>query len=88
MAINSGQRDRARRWSQAIYQAYPDAQGLWYAFSMHSNRPAVALYERAETSIPATPFFHRALADPLLLMALQNAANVLGYTLSPRTIPK
>ena len=50
------------------------------------SQPAVALYERAEASLPAAPFFHRALADPLLLTILENAAAVLGYTLSPRAI--
>ena len=87
MAINSGQRARARRWSQAIYEAYPAVQGLWFPSSMQSNQPAVALYERAEASLPAAPFFHRALADPLLLTILENAATVLGYTLTPRAIP-
>src|SRR6266478_2777884 len=41
MAINSGQRPRARRWSRAIYAAYPTAQGLLYASSMHANKPSV-----------------------------------------------
>jgi len=80
MAISSGPRPRARRWSQVIYQTYPDAQGLHYASSMYQNTPCVALYERAEAALPDRPFFHRALADPLLLPALADAAEELGYT--------
>lgn len=79
MAINSGPRPRARRWSQAIYSAYPQAQGLYYASSMHANKPAMALYERAQAALPIAPFFHRALADPVLFLSLHNAAGILGY---------
>jgi hypothetical protein len=86
MAINSGPRSRARRWSQAIYEAYPDVQGLYYASSMYRNTPSVALYERAEGAMPARPFFHRTPADPLLLPALIDAADDLGYTLSAPTL--
>jgi hypothetical protein len=82
MAINTGPRPRARRWSRAIYAAYPAAQGLYYASSMDGNAPAVALYERAAPAMPARPFLHRALADPLLLPALAGAADQLGYTLN------
>jgi len=30
MALASGQRARARRWSQAIYEAFPQVDGLLY----------------------------------------------------------
>jgi hypothetical protein len=82
MAINSGPRPRARRWSQTIYESYPEAQGLYYASSMYRNAPAVALYERAASAMPTRPFFHRPVADPLLLPALADAAAEIGYTLS------
>jgi len=81
MAIGSGPRARARRWSRARYDAFPDADGLWYASSMHANTPALALYERAEDALSPTPFFHRALGDPLLRVVLENAAAELGYDL-------
>jgi hypothetical protein len=81
MAINSGPRSRARRWARAIYAAYPEAQGLYYASSMDGNAPAVALFERAEGVVPVHPFFHRGLADPLLLPPLAGAADELGYTI-------
>ena len=81
MAINAGPRARTRRWSRAFYEAFRDVDGLWYASSMHANRPALAFYERAESALPATPFFHRALGDPLLRVMLENAAAELGYDL-------
>ena len=81
MAINSGPRPRAQRWSQAIYAAYPRVQGLWYPSSMHANAPAVALYERATDALAARPFFHRPLTDPALLTALRRVALQIGYGL-------
>ena len=82
MAINSGPRPRARLWSRAIYDAYPQVDGLWYASSMNANRPAVALYERAQRALPPEPTVHRALADPLLQVSLRNVAADLGYSLN------
>jgi len=81
MAINSGPRPRARRWSRAIYAAYPAVEGLLYGSSMHANQPSVALYERAQSALPAAPVFHRALSDPALLPRLNAAAGMLGYGL-------
>jgi RES domain len=81
MAINSGPRPRARRWSQVIYAAYPHIQGLLYASSMDANRPAVVLYDRATRALPARPAFHRALADPALIPALVRAAERFAYAL-------
>lgn len=82
MAINAGPRVRAQRWSRAIYESYQDIEGLWYCSSMHANRPAVLLYERAVDALPATPFFHRGLADPVLFIPLKNTAADLGYDLA------
>jgi hypothetical protein len=81
MALASGPRPRARRWSRAIYDAYPVVQGLWYPSSMHGNQPAVALYERAQAALPPHPSFHRALADPVLLPLLRRVAIAIGYDL-------
>jgi hypothetical protein len=36
----------------------------------------------SKAPMPANLFFHRALAGPLLLPALADAADELGYTLS------
>lgn len=81
MAIGSGPRPRARRWSRAIYATFADVEGLLYASSMHANRPALALYERAQDAMPAAPAFHRALSDPALVPRLNAAAATLGYGL-------
>jgi hypothetical protein len=81
MAINTGQRARARRWARAIYAAYPRLQGIYYPSSMHANRPAVALFERAELALPAAPLVNRALADPLLEPYLRRVAAELNYRL-------
>lgn len=81
MAITSGQRARARRWSQAIYLAFPDVDGLLFGSAMHANQPSVALYERALGAIPARPVFHRLLSDPAALTLLKNACAAVGYVL-------
>lgn len=81
MALNTGSRPRAQRWSRAIYEAYPAVQGLYYPSSMHSNRPSVALYERGASAMPPTPIFHRPLIDPDLLSVLVRVAKDIGYGL-------
>ncbi len=81
MVIGSGPRSRARLWSQAFHQAYPEAQGLLYSSSMHANQPSVALYERAIPAIPRAPIFHRPLDDPALLSLLKRVALDIGYGL-------
>jgi len=79
--INSGPRPRCRRWSRAIYEAYPDVFGLLYASSMNGNRPAVALYERATRALPEAPDFNRPLSDAALLVPLERIASSIGYEL-------
>ena len=79
MTINAGPRPRARRWSQAIYDAYPHLEGLYYASSMNANRPALVFYERAADSVPTRPLFHRALADAGLTAAVARAAAQFNY---------
>jgi hypothetical protein len=81
MAINSGSRAKARKWSRAIYTAYANVEGLLYCSSMHGNRPAVTLYDRAISTMPATPTFNRALLDPSMTTILSNTAVKLNYIL-------
>lgn len=81
MAIATGPRPRAQRWSRAIYEAYPQVHGLYYPASMSANQPSVALYERALDAVPAEPVFHRPLADPALLGLLNRTARDLRYGL-------
>lgn len=79
LAIASGPRSRARRWSQAIYTAFPDISGLIYPSSMAGGGDAVALFERAKEALPVEPIFRRDLADPALRPALLTAANAIDY---------
>jgi RES domain len=81
MAINTGPRPRAQRWSRAIYEAYPNGRGLHFPSSMRGNLPAVALYERGLPALPPAPIFHRPLRDPALLPILKRVAWDLGYGL-------
>ena len=82
-AIASGPHGRARRWSQAIYAAYPAADGLCYTGCM-GNAPALALYERARRAVPPAPSFHLPLSSPDLLDALRWLRDDLGYRLRER----
>lgn len=82
MAIGSSEaRSVTRGWSRSIYAAYPDIEGLWYGSSMHGNEPMVAFYERAQPSLPASPFFDEPLTHPVLLDPLRSTARDLGYGL-------
>ncbi len=81
MAISSGSRARCRLWSRAVYEAYPEVQGFYYGSSMHANRPALALYERARPALAPTPIFNRPLSDPALLGDLDQGARTLNYRL-------
>jgi len=79
--INSGPRPRCRRWSRAIYDAYPDLGGLYYVTSMNGNEPAVALYERASNTLPRSPVLNRPISEAPLLIPLERIAAELGYDL-------
>jgi hypothetical protein len=77
--INAGNRARARAWSAAIYEAFPQVEGLLYCSSMAANRRALALYERAQSAIPAAPVTHRSLADSSMRSLIREAADKFGY---------
>jgi hypothetical protein len=79
MAINSGSKAKARKWSRAIYSAYSNVEGLWYCSAMHKNLPAVALYDRAVSVMPMNPVFNRALIDPIMTTVIKNAAHKFNY---------
>ena len=81
MNINSGPRLRCRRWSRSIHEAYTEVEGLLYASSMHANREAVALYERARDAFPETPEANMLLSHPGLEPDLDRFAKELGYDL-------
>jgi hypothetical protein len=80
-ALASGPRPRAQAWARAIYETYPGLEGIWYPSSMHGGHPAIALFERAESAVPATPELDVPLSHPGLLADLTRAASLLGYLL-------
>lgn len=80
--INSDiRRDLTQAWSAAIYDTYPDIQGLWYGSSMAANNPAITLYERARAAVPSAPTFHRELTSTALTRLLANCCDELKYDL-------
>ena len=83
MALMTAARSVSRNWARAFYRAYPTTFGLYYPSSMHANRPAMVLTDRAEAAgvMPAHPRLHRALGDPALLSVLKNIARGIGYAL-------
>jgi len=80
MKLVSGPTVYAQNWSRAFYECYEEIHGLYYPSSL-SNRPVMALYERALTlePFPPAPRFHRALSDALLIEPLRNACKEIGY---------
>lgn len=81
-AIASGRRDVAQAWSREIFDAYPDVQGLLYSSAMAGGGATnIALYERAETKLPAMPLLHVPLAHPGLESDLNRIAAKYGYGL-------
>lgn len=80
-AICTGDRRRARRWSQAIYDTYPNIAGVIYPSKMHGGNISLACYERAATALPDIPEFDRALTDDEVSNMLKSAAKALNYRL-------
>lgn len=82
MKLISGPFVHAQNWSRGFFDTYPEIHGLYY-FSSLTNRPTIALYERADALElwPAHTLFHRALADPLMHKALTVIVDEIGYNL-------
>lgn len=80
-AINSVSKSKSRAWSGYFYRHYPVAQGLLYPSSMWGKGRAYAMYERAQSAMPAMPIFNRSLGDPAMLPRLKKAASDLGFNL-------
>ena len=80
-AIHSGNRSRTRQWAMAMYEAWPELDGIAYCSSMNGNAQAFALNERAQAKrpFPATPASLRMLGDPLIANEIDDAAWRLGY---------
>ena len=80
-AIHSGPRARARAWARALYDAYPEIQGLYYGSSMNGHAPAIVLNDRAQRAVPEQPQLHRSLNDDMLVDVLQRIAMRLSHGL-------
>jgi len=80
-ALTSGARPVARTWSRAIYDSYPDVDGLIWSSSVLTGGRSMALYERAEDALPTAPASDRTLAEPFLQPALGRIAGKYGLTL-------
>lgn len=80
MKLVSGATLYAQNWSRGFYDCYPEIHGVYYPSSL-TNRPVVAVYERAVSLklFPLNPQFHRALRDALLLEPIRNACKEIGY---------
>lgn len=83
MKLVSGPFTYSQNWARGFYEAYPDIQGIYY-FSSLTNRPAIALFERADTTslFSNATVLHRALADPLMFSAITSIVSEIGYGLS------
>ena len=83
MGLMTGSRSVSRTWARAFHDSFPEIDGLYYPSSMHANRPAMVLNERARDAgvMPVQTGFHRSLGDPTILSILRNAAHALGYAL-------
>lgn len=79
MAIHSGSKPRARRWSQQLYAAYPEIDGILYSSSMYANKPSIALFDRGQKAIPMRPVFHRALNSVELANIIIETAGEINY---------
>lgn len=77
-AIVSGPRSSARAWARAIYAEHPTAQGLAYGSSVWAPGRCIALWDRGFAAFPAAPLTSRLLDDPVIDVALANAAADLG----------
>lgn len=80
-ALTSGARGMARRWSVAIWNAYGDIDGLYWAAQPRPSGRSIVLYERALDAQPTLPTFNLPLAHRGLLPALAQASGQLDYEL-------
>lgn len=77
--INMGDRERARLWSRAFYDSYPDVHGLYYPSKIHGGAVSIVLYERAQHVCPSRPSLNLPLTADVLIHRIENAAADLRY---------
>jgi len=85
--LYAGARPTAQEWSRAIFEVYPEIHGIFYPSVRHRGGRSVALYERAIPALPTAPDDDIALAEPELRIALENAAEEIGYDIVPTRDP-
>jgi hypothetical protein len=80
MKLVSGPKLYAQNWSRAFYECYEEIHGIYFLSSL-TNRPTIALYERALAvgPFPNSPRVHRGLDDVLLIETIRNASKEIGY---------
>lgn len=77
-ALTAGSRATCRSWARAIHLTWPHLDGLAVPSTMTGGRNIV-LWNTARDSLPGSPAFSRALADPLVWSIAQAAAERIGY---------
>ena len=80
--INTGRRDVTRAWARAFVAAWPHLHGLRYTSSM-TGHACLALYTPGQPALPASPAFSEPLSHVGLTNDLADAAQQIGYLLSP-----
>lgn len=78
-AIASGKREQSRKWSRAIYEAYPDIHGICYRSSLNPAWLAFALYERAKPALPPLPLLHAPLTDMRIEPLVAQAKKITDF---------
>lgn len=78
-AINSGPKDRTRRWANALHAAFPDADGVLYIGV--AGIACVALWLPPAEVFPGYPSLSRPLADPSLRPHLADACAQIAFKL-------
>ena len=83
MKLISGPFTYSQNWARGFYESYPSIDGIFYNSSL-TNRPTIALFERAdnENLFSSATVLHRALSDLLMFNAISSVVNEIGYGLS------
>ncbi|MHB8264269.1 MAG: RES family NAD+ phosphorylase [Acidimicrobiales bacterium] len=80
-ALCTGDRARAREWARAIYDAFPNLDGLTWPSAVLGPGRNVVLTDRATGAVPLRPDVLQPLSAPGLLPPIQRAAGRIGYSL-------
>lgn len=82
MKLVDGPFSFSQAWARGFHETYTGIDGIRYPSSL-TNRPVVALFERADddASLAETPTFNRALLDSTFDRVIRNLAVEIGYSL-------